>query len=285
LKKIVVGLVVVGVLIVAVPIWQNNQGNNHTEGEELAMDGFSIHDLDWEDVEGMNEHVSRMTLNVPPYFMDWMVGTHLDLTEVFRLFGENQHLLRDQPEVVGQTRESDYEVTLTFRNLTGNEMFLNGNGSKGTLGINFYVSRELAAQEVFDLITDAGDAYFREQNPEEVITLADIDWDALREDYEAGAGVSVITIQGIVEEDRSFNIADFESRRDDVSAILEFLEENQDEFYSNGDLEYMYQGTIHFWQDNEDEPHRMAPFFMEEALNRRLMEAIGEEAWERARRQ
>lgn len=277
MKKIIVGLVVVVVLMIAVFIWQSNnhEDDNYIETEDPVGDGFSVHGLNWEDVEGMNERVSDMTLNIPPYFMGRMVETHLDLAEVFRLFGENQHLLRDQPEVPGLTLESDFEVVLTFSNLTGNEIFLNGNGSESVFSISFYVDSSLA-QTSLDLAGDAVYAYFREQNPEVVLTLAEVDWDALRDDYEAHLyGVTIDESQG--------RPAYLPLDILDPTDVLRFFEENRYNVSQDWDDTYNYMASINFRRESEDSPDIRCIFFMTESMHRELISLIDDEVWEKAK--
>lgn len=244
----------------------------------------SVHGLNWEYYEEMGAHVSEMTLNIPPGFMGQWMNTDHDLTVFFQSFYENLDMVRDFPLVPGQTLTSDFEVVVKFTGLTGDENFLGGRDiSDGTLELSFYVDASLA-QATLDLRNVATEAYniLRDPSWEAVrITLAEVDWDALREDY--SSHVSIIVIQGASREDGHFNMTDFMTGRDDLSVVLEFLEDNQDEFRSVEDSEYTYQGTIHFWVE-DGEPRQMSPFFMDEDLNRRLMSAIGEEAWEAARR-
>jgi len=278
MKKIIMGLAIVGVLVVAVFIWQRN----------VAGASFSVHDLNWDYYEEMNERGFEVFYSNPPHVYDASLLPIGHMQELLRFFRDNQDLIRDSRQ------GDDLDFTLRLRNITGNEEFL-GNidweqiveeREDEILEIRFYFDRSLLTG-FLEALNASNDDYVRAINPdafnEERITLSEVDWDALRDDYESE--ISAILIQGGAAEDSNFDfdMARFESGRDDLSVILEFLEVNQGDFHSVENSEYTYQGTIHFWTD-DDEPRLMSTFFMDEALNRRLMEAIGEEAWERALR-
>jgi len=203
------------------------------------------------------------------------VETHLDLTEIFRLFGENQDLLRDQPEVPGLTWGSDFEVVLRFTGLTGDESFLNGNESEWRLDINFYVDGSLA-QASLDLAGDAVHNYAREQNPEERITLAEIDWEVLHENYEAYIyGVTIGKTRGIP--------VFFPTDILDPTDVLRFFEENRYNVSQERNELYDFIGAINFRRKSEDDPEITCGFFMTETMHQELVSLIADEIWEEAR--
>jgi len=235
----------------------------------------------------MNEHVSEMTLNVPPHFMNWDIGTHIDLTEMFRFFAESQSLLRDRPEISGQTTESDFEVVLEFTNLTGSEAFLNGQWLEETLEISFYAYRPLA-QEVFDLSNEIALAYQRKNNPEafpEVhISLIEVNWEELK-DGGYQEHVWGITLDAPMLGEDIFNTAFFGNSSAELGVILDFLSSHQADFSVERNDEYRYSGSINFIRNESTDPLILADFYMNEQQIRELLGIIGEEAWEQARRQ
>ena len=264
---------------------------------------ISVHDLDWGDYEEMNEHVSAMTFNIPPHFMDWVVETHLDLTDIFRLLSDNQHLLRDRAEVRGQTLDSDFEIVIEFTNLSGDEKFLNGRWSQDTLNINFYVDRSLA-QESLDLTGEAEEVYQRAQNPDsfpEIIPLSEINWPDLMDDYESY--IEEIFISRFTWRLHTEDF-DFKASEDDLTDILRFFEANSDSFVDGdidigaimdelfetgdiGDIEEYSVWIIFRLPDsefNDEQARPQAMFHMSEELGEQLAEIIGEEALSRAQR-
>ena len=266
--------------------------------------GLSVHDLDWSDYAGMNENISTMTFHIPPHFMNENIESHLDLTDIFHLFSENQQLLRDRPEIRSQTLDSDFEVVLEFTNLTGEEAFLNDKWAQETLNISFYVERSLA-QTSLDLRGKAVRAYYNAQNPcafSEVISLDEINWSDLLEGYETY--IEEISISRFY---WRMHTEDFEfiSGEDDLINLLHFFRDNNEglidgiidieaitaELFETGDIkaptEYMVWIIFRLSDAEENEacarPH--AAFHMSQALGEQLVEIIGEEAWEQARRQ
>jgi len=212
------------------------------------------------------------------------VESCLDLTNLFRFFGENQDLLRDRAVIPGQELESDFEVVLEFTNLTGNEEFLNGQWLGETLEISFYVDHYLA-QSSLDLSNEARRDYIRAINPsafnEENIYLTEIEWDFLMENYEAE--IFSITLDGPPIDGIYFNRAFFESSEFDLSHILEFLYENQHNISNTENDEYGRRGSIHFIRKSEDEPRINSRFYMNEQQMGELMDIIGEDEWERGK--
>ena len=264
-KKVIL-LLVVGVLIGAIFIWR----------ESRTEDGFSVHDLNWDDYEGMNERVSSLTLHIPPHFMDRFVETHLDLTGLFLLFSENQHLLRDRPGTAGLTLDSDFEVVLEFTNLLGNEIFLDEAVYDASFYMSFYVDSSLA-QESLDLVGAAVRAYHEAQDPEVRITLAEVDWDALRGRYEEYLyGVTIDAPQG--------GPVNFPVAILNPSDVLYFLEENKHDVSQNRNDLYNYRASILFKRENEEMPRIVCIFFMTESMHEELVSLIDEETWEAARR-
>jgi len=280
-KMTIVLIVMVSFLIVGVLIWQGGSLDSPEEviSEEEGQ-GFSVHDLNWDYYEEMNDRIVEASFTNPPYVYDDTIFSIGRLGGVLSLFGENLDAIND----IQQGKR--LSVKLRFEGITGEESFLGDvppsvwQENNGGFILKFYFYRSLEL-DFFDALNEAAMAEFRSN--EEEITLAEVDWDALRNDYESE--IAAILIQGIAAEDSNFDfdMARFESGKDNLSIILEFLEVNQDDFHGIEDLEYTYQGTIHFWRD-DDERSLMLTFFMDEALNRRLMDAIGEEAWERALR-
>ena len=216
-KKIIVGIVLV--LIVLGLVFHGLSSHPR----------ISVHDLDWNDVERMNEHVSSMVLHIPPHFMNWSVGTHFDLTYMFLLFSENQDLLRDQPEVPGRRLESDFQVVLEFENLTGNETFLNEKWVRDTLNMTFYVD-EYLADRALSLSSEAESAYVRAQNPHlfpEIIPLSQINWLDIVDDYKAH--IEEISISRFYWRFH-MEIFDFRVGKDELADIVHFLTSNSDSF-------------------------------------------------------
>ena len=274
---LMVGRLIVDVVMVGVIIWQSRdqQASDQIENENPVRDGISVHDLNWDDARGMNEHVSRMTLNLPPYFMDRRVETHLDLTDFFQWLSENQDLLRDQPEVPGYTLSSDFEVVLRFTNLTGDESFLNWNGSERTLDIIFYVDRSLG-QMALDIVGEAAYAYFREQNPVERITLVEVDWNALHQNYET-------YIYGVTIDAPQAGPVFFPIDILDPTDVLRFFENNRYNVSQDRNDLYNYLGAINFRWESEDGPEIICGFFMTETMHQELVSLIADEIWEEAR--
>jgi len=274
-------MVVIGIALVAIIlglIWYSS-----ADGDDLA---FSVHDLNWDDIEGMNNHVAVAFYSNPPHVHNASLAPIGHMQELLNFFKSNQDLIRDSAQ------DDDLEFKVRFTRVTGEEKFLGyvppsvWQENSGEFELSFHFDSSLI-ESFLEALNASNDAYVRAENPdafnEEIITLAEVDWEVLREDYEGE--IFAVIIQGIVGVGEYFNIADFNIAHDALPVILEFLEDNQNEFRNAGDLAYTYQGTIHFWQNDDSEPRIMAPFFMDEALNRRLMEAIGDEAWEQARRQ
>lgn len=265
----------------------------------LTRPSISVHDLDWSDYEGMNDHVSEMTFNIPPHFMGEIIEVHFDLTDIFRLFSDNQDLLRDQPEVSGRTLESDFEVVIEFIKLTGNEEFLNSQWSHDTLRISFYVDRSLA-QESLDLISVVESAYHRALNPSwfpETIPIEDINWQNFIEDY--ASHIEEIWVSRFYWRFQSETFV-FRSDENDLTSILGFFDSNNSSFvdgavdfesflndyWETGSYEELTEYTVLviFHRQNDEEPYMRANFHMSQELGEQFIEAVGEEVWERAQR-
>ena len=205
--------------------------------------------------------------------MNEYLDTAVDLTGLFHLFSENQELLRDNPVVRGDEWGADFEVVLEFTNLTGNEAFLNNQWLEDTLFMNFYIDVSLA-QASLDLRSEAELTYHRVQNPEafpeiEIITLSDVNWEELNQNYEA-------LITGVTIEGTSFNMVFFEIGHDDLPIILKFLEENQTDISSEKDGKNRFAGGIHFRRNEEQNSSVFVEFFMNESQHEELLDLIGE---------
>ena len=273
-KKKIVLLVVVGVLIGAVFIWRDG----------TTEETFSVHDLNWDDYEGMNEQVMGAFYTDSPHVYDASVGGIGYHEVIFRFFRDNLDFVSDRQ------RGNDLGYRVHFTNITGEESFL-GNippsvweENAGEFELNFYFDRSLS-QEFWDVLIEASREYAMALNPDafnEVrITLAEVDWDALRDGYEEQ--ILSIVLEGSME-NSDFHRGFFRSGRDNLPVIFQFLEDYQEFFSDSIDEEYKYTGIIHFIQINEEDPLIDARFYMNEELSRRLMDVIGEEAWEAARR-
>ena len=276
-KKIVVLILVLLVLVVV--------GLRRDRGESVEeVIEFSVHDLNWEDIEGMNARASRAFYSNPPYVYDASLIPIGHLEGLLEFFRDNADLIRDEGE------RDDFDFTLHFTSIVGEEVFLGNLPSElwertGDFELRFYFDRSLE-MEFLDVLNAANRSYLRTQNPgafDEHITLLEVDWEELREDY--GLYVSSLhLIRGemdweIFREKEDFWFGIFLPEYDDLSVILTFLEENQTSLSGVETEEFIYSGSLHFERTSENEPREIVVFFMTEAQNQALMEAMGEEAW------
>jgi len=276
-KLIIIGFCIV-LAALAVVLYKLST-NDHSRSD------LSIHNIDWSDVSGMNEKIVAFYFSDPPFFEDEWVDAAEHLEDLLQFFGENIGYLRDRG------RSNDMEVVFEFENVTGDEEFLESNELEGTFTLHFYFDRSLSS-EFFELLNASRHARLVEQNPslaQEDISLSDVNWSNLIDDYESYIyGVTLERRQRVRQRpdlQYGFDIADFNVGRDDLTTILTFLEENIDMFSDIATEEYRYIGSIFYRRFDYSEPQITARFFMNEELTRILSdEVIGEEAWNRAQR-
>jgi len=289
-----VGLIIVGVLIVGVIIWQSNdypdndqmEDNNQMETEEPVGDGFSVHDLNWDYYEEMNKHIVDASFTNPPYVVDDDVHGVGYLTVVLRFFRENLNEVSDNQ--IGRR----ISLKLHFSGITGDENFLSElspsvwqENNDGFI-LNFYFDRTLE-RECVDSLKEAGWERFAAENPEQIdqrITLAEFDWDALREDYETY--IIGFVFEGLQLEGENFNeFVEFyvsTSGSDTILAVIEFLEQNQEEISAINRQESGHGGTMFFRRNSDQDPEVSSTFGMTEELIRTLMDTVGLDVWERS---
>ena len=246
---------------------------------QLNRSSISVHDLNWDDYEGMNERIIRMTYTDPPFVEDMYVESIGHLEVILRFFGENQDLIRDRVE------GDDLSLSLIFTDIQGTEVFLNGHEVEENFEMRVYFDRSIQ-HEFFDVLNEASRSYARAQNPqafnEKEIILSDIDWDFLKENYETE--IFSVVLEGPMLGDDYFNTADFEVVEFELASILDFLYEYQQEVSIIENNEYRHMGRIVFKRIDNEDPLTRSIFFMNEQQIRELMDIIGEEDWERARR-
>ena len=263
---------VVGAVFVVLVLNSSNDGKGRSD--------LSVHDINWSDYETMNEYIESMVYNIYPFFMNEVVATRFDLTPIFQWLYENQDSLRDQP------LDGDFEIVLEFSNLTGYELFLNGKWSEEILNLSFYVDGSFA-NTALSLRSEAERAYVISHNPglaQEDVTLSDINWLELLEDYELYISRIMLTRRQRVRQrpdlQYGLDIADFRSGEDSLAEILTFLSENQSLFSNVETEEHRYIGGINFIRSSQDYPNVTAIFYMNEELTRILSDdVIGEELW------
>jgi len=275
-KLIIVGMSIVGLLLVALFLLRREDGR------------IPFHDLNWSYYEEMNEHVSDVELNIPPFFMDRWVDPNWNLEKVFRFFSENENLIWEQPEVPGLTVDSDFEIILQFTNLTGDEGFLNGiEVEDGVLHTRFYVASELA-QETLDLLVES--EMYSVSGPrveDKQVPVSEIDWEGLEDNYES-------LIRGIriqLHNHPDHHHVDFFGDYDDLPPILNFLSANRHLLYETEDrdkeidlflsadyfaIDFILGDPDVLWEDSDRE---FASFFIPADLYNQLIEAVGEDVW------
>ena len=276
LKRMTTLLIVVAVLAVAGLIWYKGM-----QEEDLA---FSVHDLNWNDVAGMNEKIFEAFYTDSPHVYDAQIASVGYLDIVLDFFRDNLDYLSDT------LVEGDLAFKMHFTGITGEEKFLGdipssvfqGNNNEFIVYFNF--PRALDT-EFINALNDAGWEWAIAENPdahnEEIMTLSEVDWDLLLAEYDTS--IFNITLEGSREEDY-YNIVDFNPEDSEFLLILEFLKQNQNDFSGTESEAYKYIGGINLNGFNDEEPLVTVIFFMNEQPVSQLVELIGEEAWERARR-
>ena len=268
-NRVLIGL---GILIIFVIILWNN--NRRLE--------FSVHDLNWEDIIGMNERISDATFTNPPYNFDDPVRGVGHLNILLSFFNNNLDSISDI------SRRNNPSVRLYFRGITGHEPFLGEipahvwENNNGDFQLNFYFERDLN-REFFDALNASGQERFEYENPHSVniyTPLENIDWDKVLSGYETL--VSAILIQGVYDE--SVRIFRFSTENPGTKNILYFLETNWHRFKNYETENYSLGGTIHLTETSDIGQRNLVSFFMDDTLSEELIIFIGYDVWEQALR-
>ena len=264
-NRVLIGL---GILIIFVIILWNN--NRRLE--------FSVHDLNWEDIIGMNGRISDATFTNLPWVRDDQVHGVGHLNTLLNFFANNL-------ENIGNTsRTGNISIKLYLTEITGDEKFLGDvnpsvwERNDGSFELTLYIDNSLE-RNFFDALNASAHERFAYENPNLVdmrSALIDIDWDDLLENYETLIYGLVMSKTG---RGGTFIPIEIMNPKD----VLEVLRVNKDKASLQRDDIHDFRFSILFKRQSEETPVITAIFFMPESVHEEILHLIDEDVWEKAR--
>ena len=166
---------------------------------------FSVHDLNWDYFEEMNEFIVDATFSNPPYEFDEHIHGIEHLSVLLEFFKENINYLHDRQ------RNQRFDFTMYFSGITGKEKFL-GNvtpsvweSNNGEFEFKFYFDREIRSG-FFDNLNEASNRRAIAEDPSletRWILFDEIDWEKVSYDYKSM--ISLISFEGFERSDVPIN--------------------------------------------------------------------------------
>ena len=249
---------------------------------------FSVHDLNWDYFEEMNEFIVDATFSNPPYVFDSYVHGVGHLNVLLEFFKENTESLHDRQ------RNQRFDFTMRFSGITGDEKFLQNvpssvwESSGGEFKFKFYIDRKIGN----DFFTNFNEASWRRSVAEDSsletrqTPFGEINWQDLISNYEER--ISGFIFEGFPREDVSglrefFNIHSGWVSSDTILIIIQFLHQNQkiiNEISYDGNH---HLGVMVYLRETPESPRYEVTFQLTEDLYLELIDEVGFEIWDQVR--
>ena len=249
---------------------------------------FSVHDLNWDYFEDMNEFIVHASFSNPPYVFDDYIHGIGHLGVLLEFFSENYSSLHDRQ------RNQRYDFTMRFSGITGEEKFLGDipssvwESNNGEFEFKFYFDREIE-DGFFEHLREANRRRTVADNPSletRYIPLSEVDWGIILESFDE----TILSLRFEGFERTDYPISNFFSfiagsvNEETVSVIIHFLVENKNVIKNIIEEDTRHSVVIFYRPISENKPRYMTIFHLTEELYLMIVEHVGEEIWEAARR-